>query len=309
MTEKEKLLHEPVLLREVIEALKVQEVAHLNNQACFIDSTVGLGGHALEIIKHGVFVLGIEADKNMLEVAAERLKEACPTPEETGGCFKLIHGNFKDIDHIAKQEEVKSADGILFDLGVSTPQLTSDSRGFSFQNPLAELDMRVDQGSQAVSASDLINAFGKKELQSLFGKVLPYKTTIRLTKEILMARQKRKFKTVGDFLEIVSRSVPSSGVLNNATLPFMALRIAVNSELENLQEALPKAFELLENQGRLAVISFHSGEDAIVKNFFGEKENSLLATVITKSPVTPASTEVTINPRARSAKLRVLEKN
>lgn len=312
-----KNLHEPVLTIEVLEGLLVGKLEHLKNNR-FIDATVGFGGHAGLIIENGGFVLGIDADKKSLEIAENNLKKACPdsyrpvavsTPSKKfKGCFKLVQGNFKDIDKIAKSEGFYKVQGVLFDLGVSSLQLTSPDRGFSFQNPDAELDMRIDPDNQSVKASDLLQILGKSQLIDLFAVVMPKDEAFRLTRRILEARRISAIRKVKDLLPLVQLGKVRNRSINPATVPFMALRMAVNSELENLNEVLPKAYSLLVSGGRLAVISFHSGEDRIVKNFSKEVNKEGSGKIITKKPIIPSEEEIENNPRARSAKLRILEK-
>jgi 16S rRNA (cytosine1402-N4)-methyltransferase len=298
--------HEPVMVQEVLEGLKL---AHLNEKLSkgkvIIDATVGLGGHSIEIIKRGGFVVGIDADGDILKLADERMRSACPTPQDTGGCYQLFHGNFTKIDEFAKSIGIHKFNGILFDLGVNSPQITSPQRGFSFENPDAELDMRINKHEQAVTAADLLNVLDEKKLNELFGKVMSFAESRRLSANVVRVRKDKKFTKVGDLLSILGKG-KKRGVIHPATLPFMALRMAVNTELENLNEALPKALNLLDKKGRLVVISFHSGEDAVVKNFF--KSNKKISRIITKKPLRPGAIEIGKNPRARSSKLRILEK-
>ena len=295
--------HEPVLAHEVKRVL-----APLKN-ARIIDATVGTGGHALELVKAGAIVLGIEADEEMLKLADDRLKKACPTPNQKGlGSFKLIHGNFKDIDSIAIGEGFDKVSAILFDLGVSNLQLTSLTRGFSFTNPDVKLDMRVDPESQGLTGADLLNALREDQLVGLFAKVLRFTDAKFLAKSVVIAREKSQIETVGDFLDVI-RGVRSKRGLNPATLPFLALRMGVNSELENLLEVLPKAFSLIKPGGKLILITFHSLEEDIVLDFFHEKERLMEGIILTKKPIIPDSLEINNNPRSRSAEMWVLEKN
>jgi 16S rRNA (cytosine1402-N4)-methyltransferase len=301
--------HEPVLLTEVLESLRLKELARLNKKAKIIDATLGHGGHSKEIIRYGMSLLGIEADSDVLSVAEQAIKEACPPHLlKKVGSFRLVHGNFRNIEKIAKANGFYPVDGILFDLGVSTPQLTSDSRGFSFQNKDAWLDMRIDKASQKIKASDLANSLPRSQLIRLFGKVLNARDTKILVANILKVREKKKIEKVGDFLSIINRSVFVKKNIDVATLPFLALRIAVNSEIENLEEALPQAIDLLKEGGRLAVISFHSGEDRVVKNVFRKFGQRGIVRNLEKKPVTPTKSEIAENPKSRSAKMRVIEK-
>jgi 16S rRNA (cytosine1402-N4)-methyltransferase len=299
--------HEPVLVREVLTALKLD--APLKKTVRIIDATVGTAGHALKIVKCGGDVLGIDEDRRMLEMAEERLEKACPTLKKKNslGSYILIHGNFKDIDKIAWDNHFESIDGIVFDLGVSNLQLTSLERGFSFANPEADLDMRVDPEIQAVKGADLLNVLRKDQLQAMFGEILKPFEAKKLSREVIRFRQTAPIRSVGDFLTIcnVIRAKPG---LSQATLPFLALRIAVNSELDNLSEALPKAFSLLRPGGRLVIITFHSAEDAIVKNFYQESEKGKMGIVINRKPIEAGEQEIAVNPKARSAKLRIFER-
>lgn len=291
------ILHESVMVDEVLGFLNL---ALLKKHGRYIDATLGTGGHALAIMKAGGQVLGIETDKEMLEIARERL----------GGmpAAKLVNANFKDIDKIAKKAGYSEVNGIIFDLGVSNLHLKSRQRGFSFEEETALLDMRLSPDSQGVTGADLLNSLRRDQLEELFGAVMKKGEARRLAIEVLNKRKEEPIKTVGDFLEIIEKARITGSKLNPATKPFLALRIKVNSELENLRLAFPKAFDLLRKKGRLVIISFHSGEDALVKRFFKEMQMEGLAKVLTKKPIGPSSEEVKENPRARSAKLRCLEK-
>lgn len=294
--------HEPVLVHEVTDGL------HIDNQARIIDATVGTGGHSLEFLRLGAKVLGIDADEEMLKIAEERLKDACPAPNPQVGCFfKLVHGNFREIDEIAKREDFAPVGAILLDLGTTSIQLTDSQRGFSFSHSEAPLDVRINPSLQGLKGADLLNALREDQLMVLFGKVLSHFEAKKLAKAIIEARQIKKFETVGDFLGAAAGLRTKPG-LHPGTLPFLALRMAVNSELENLREALPKAISLLGRGGRLGVITFHSGEEKEVVGFFRKVSREGLETFITKSPIVPEETEIEKNPGARSAKLFIFEK-
>jgi 16S rRNA (cytosine1402-N4)-methyltransferase len=289
-------LHESVLVSEVIEAL------HIDKNGKYIDATAGNGGHSLEILKKGGKVLGIDLDPKMLEIAEKRLKESKMSD------YKLVNGNFTEIDRIAEENNFSPVNGILLDLGVTNIHLKDLERGFSFGNGEAGLDMRLNPEAQGVKASDLLNVLREDQLRDLFEITLPPGPAKWISGRVLHSRSEKPIATVGDMLEISEGLKTGKGGLNEATLPFLALRIAVNSELANLEEVLPKAFNLLVKSGRLIVISFHSGEDAIVKNFFKEKSKSG-AKIITFKPVLAGEEEILLNRRARSAKMRILEKN
>jgi len=272
--------HEPVMVEEVL--------AHLNKAKSVIDATLGTGGHSLKLLESGVKILGIESDPEILEIGKERLNNL--------NCI-MVHGNFKDIDKIAHENGFNKVDGILFDLGVSNLQLMNESRGFSFSNPNAIFDMRIDKENQEVTGAILLNVLRKDQLEKLFSKVLDLSSARWLTKRVLEKRETKPIGTVGDFLDICE-GLRGKARLNPATLPMLAVRIAVNSELENLKEVLPKAYDLLEIGGKLLIISFHSGEEEIVKNFSKEF----------LGPIKPTMEEINRNPKARSAELFVLTK-
>jgi len=294
--EMESNLHESVLRKEVLEGLHIEKTRN------YIDATVGNGGHTVEILKNGGNVLGIELDPAMLAIAEKRIKD------HKFKNFKLVNANFTQIDKIAEENGLTPVSGILFDLGVTNLHLKDTQRGFSFANPEANLDMRIDPVTQGVGAADLLNVLREDQLRDLFEATLEPGAARWISGRVVKARSEKNIETVGDMLEICKGLKTGKGSLNEATLPFLALRIAVNSELDNLSEALPKAFKVLGKGGRLVVISFHSKEDVIVKEFFKEKaaEGSK---ILTHKPILATSRELDINKRSRSAKMRVLEKN
>jgi 16S rRNA (cytosine1402-N4)-methyltransferase len=287
--------HESVLVKETVNAL------HIEKARKYIDATVGNGGHALEILKEGGRVLGIDLDPKMIEITGYRLGKKWKSD------LKLVNGNFSQIDKIAKDNDWIPVSGILFDLGVTNIHLTDMERGFSFENPEAALDMRIDSETQGVKASDLLNVLREDQLRSLFEVTLDPGAAKWITGRVIHSRAAKTISSVADMLEITEGLKTGRFGLNEATLPFLALRIAVNSELTNLEETLPKAFDLLERGGRLVVISFHSKEDVIVKNFFKEKKLEG-AEIITFKPVLASEEEINVNRKARSAKMRVLKK-
>jgi 16S rRNA (cytosine1402-N4)-methyltransferase len=270
--------HEPVLLEEVIASL------HIKNQGRYIDATLGTGGYTKVICDKGGQVLALDTDESMIKLAQKNLQRLP---------VKIIHANFKNLKKVAEENDFTQVDGIVFDLGVSNVHFMNQTRGFSFRNPDADLDMRLDPKTQNVKASDLLNLLREDQLTKILGK--------SLAKKVVEARKTKKFSEVRDFLSLFGSEHFQKKKIHPATVPFMMLRIAVNSELENLEEALPQAYELLKSKGILAVVSFHSLEDEIVKNFFRQKgaKNEF---------VRPSAEEVNKNPKSRSAILRVLEK-
>lgn len=307
--EKKQVVHKPVMVDSVLDFLGLTSFAPLKitNRPVIIDATLGAGGHSKEIICRGGYVLGIDDDKEMLSKANEVLKKACPSPMSHRGLFKLAQGNFRNIDTIAESEGINHVDGVLFDLGISAFHLLNDDRGFSFQNPDVSLDMRLNTDNQGVTAFDLLNGLPEDKLVRMFMTTMDFKDSRRLADNIVKDRIVKKIISVGDFVAVVKKSIRQSGKINVATKPMLAVRIAVNSELANLETALPKAFDLLPKGGRLVVISFHSGEDRLVKQIF--KRLSQWGNILTKKPVIPDESELIDNPMARSAKLRAIEKN
>ena len=285
-------IHKSVMVDEAIASL------HIKNQALYIDGTLGTGGHSLEILKEGGRVLGIDMDSAMRNIAEDRV-----TKEFGSEGFKFVVGNFTDMASLAKENDWLPVSGILLDLGVSNLHLKDTERGFSFGNPEAKLDMRLNNGTQGVSAADLLNVLREDQLEEMFMNTMDGSGARWLTGRVMSFRHNKKIESVGEFLEICEGLKSGKSGLSEATLPFLALRIAVNSELDNLKDVLPRAYDLLEVGGRLVIISFHSGEDKIVKDFFvglgGKTDSNVIAA---------SMEEVYKNPRARSAKIRVIQK-
>lgn len=280
--------HEPVMVSEVIESLHLNNKSkHFNKFSKIIDATLGTGGHTQALVDAGGQVLGIEMDPKMLSVAKERL----------GSKATLVKGNFSEIEEIAKSNDFSKVDGVLLDLGVSNIHLKQDDRGFSFSNKDQVLDMRLDSEKQGVTASDLVNALDATQLTNLFAVVMSFNSSRKLAKKIV---NNRPIKTVGDLVEI-SAEFKKNETLHPATLPMLALRIAVNSELENLKKVLPKAYNLLSEGGKLLVITFHSGEVDILKKYCRSAN-------LQSDLVLPGEIEVERNPRSRSAKLWIITK-
>ncbi|OGM09042.1 16S rRNA (cytosine(1402)-N(4))-methyltransferase [Candidatus Woesebacteria bacterium RBG_13_34_9] len=302
-------LHQPVMVNEVIEALNIDRIAHLK-EVRIVDATVGLGGHSIEFVKRGINVLGIDSDFNSLKIAENNLSKACPLShiKHMGKCFTLIKGNFRNLKRISLENNFNWVDGILFDLGISSYQLNDLQRGFSFKYRESPLDLRIDKDSSAINGMDLLNALNPSQLIDLFRITLDYRRARDLSYAIVLARNKRKIEKVVDFLNIIDKTIFSKKSIDKATLPFLALRIAVNSELQNLRESLPQTLNILKSGGRCVVICFHSGEDAIVKNIFKQMEIRKMVKIFIKKPILPGISEININKRAKSAKLRYFEK-
>lgn len=284
--------HTSVLLKEAVDYLEVRP-----NQK-YIDATAGGGGHTFEILAQGGKVLAIDRDPDAIAHIKKKVK-----------IYKdltLVQGNFSKIGEIARTYGFEQVSGILFDLGVSAHQLGQPERGFSFQKQ-GPLDMRMDP-SLTIKAADIINNFDKRRLDEIFENFGQEKLSRPITDAIVSTRKVRPIQTTRELEYIVNdvyRQRGLRGKINPATRVFMALRIVVNSELLNLKEALPQTVDLLNKNGRLVVITFHSLEDGIVKRFF-KQDKSL--EVLFKKPIGPSRRQIEINPRSRSAKLRVTQK-
>jgi 16S rRNA (cytosine1402-N4)-methyltransferase len=288
--------HIPVLLRETIEALAVQPGGR------YIDCTLGVGGHAAAILERsspGGQLLGIDADPGAVIVAKARL-------EAYSGSAFLINQNFANLEAICIKYDFFPVHGILFDLGLSSLQLNGSSRGFSFQHE-APLDMRLSP-KQEVTAADIINTSSKAELAQLIKTFGEESHGGKIAHDIV---QQRPIKTTLQLADIVEQAIGSRrGRIHPATKTFLALRIAVNHELEHLELALQQAIDLLGFGGRLVVISYHSLEDRIVKHFMQQQARGEEACLrlVNKKVITPSLAEVQFNPRSRSAKLRAAER-
>jgi len=295
----EKYLHRPVLLREVIDYL------NLAPGKVIIDATIGGGGHAEEILPKIIpagFLIGIDRDSESLEIASRKL-------ECFQGSFKLVNKNFRYIKDILKDLGVKEADGILFDLGISSIQMESAGRGFSIKNN-GPLDMRMDK-SQSLSAKGLVDSLREEELSDLIRDFGEERFHRKIARKIVEERRKRRISTTQELAEIISNCIPSKNKrckIHPATRTFQAFRIRVNDELDSIEEALRDAPNVLKRGGRLCVISFHSLEDRIAKNILREYKTKGIFNILTKKPIVPKEDEILVNPRSRSAKLRVGEK-
>ena len=298
--------HQPVLLKETLHYLKIKK------NGKYIDATLGGGGHTSAILKHGGRVLAMDCDPEAITSARRHLSFACPAPtgEKTEVGFnadwRLARENFNNFKKVALTNNFSDADGILFDLGVSSYQLDTLSRGFSFKGD-ALLDMRMDPNLK-VKAADLINGLNKDELEKLFYKLGQEYDFRRVAKAVVDARQLTPITSCKQLADLIEKVKGRKGRIHPATKIFQALRIAVNDELNNLKQALPQALEVLKIKGRLIIISFHSGEDRIVKNFFKQESLTGNLKILTKKPLQADLEEIKQNPRSRSAKLRAAEK-
>lgn len=307
-------LHETVLLEATVDALLPRDGGK------YVDCTLGGAGHSQRLLeKSGPTgqLLAFDQDETAFRNAEVKL-------QPFAGRFSLVHANFREIRQVILDQGYQPVHGIMFDLGVSSPQFDEGERGFSYRFE-AHLDMRMDK-SQGATAADLIHDTDEDELVKIFFHYGEEKFSRRIARAIVQRRTKTRIESTTELAEIVKQAIPAAARRTGphpARRVFQALRIAVNDELGALQEALRGAFDVLEPGGRMAVISFHSLEDRIVKRTFVEWATGCICPpalpicqchkepqgkIITRKPIYPSEAEIERNPRARSAKLRVLEK-
>jgi len=291
-------MHVPVLLKEVIEYLD----PHAGEN--FIDCTLGFAGHSKAILeKNGPSgkVLGIEWDEEKLKTKNEKLK----TEER----LIVVNDSYANLKEIVGRENFQPVNGILLDLGMSSWDLEESGRGFSFQKD-EPLDMRYSK-NQDLTAQEIINKWPEQKLAEIFRDYGQERFARNIAKKVVDIRHQQPIETTFQLVEAIRKGFPRGyrfGKGHFATKTFQALRIAVNDELGNLRSVLPQAIEVLAKGGRLAVISFHSLEDRVVKNFFKEEQQKNTIKILTKKPLAPSLAETQKNPRARSAKLRAAVK-
>lgn len=293
-------MHIPVLLKEVLDIFDPKP------GQIYIDATVNGGGHAqtiLEMIAPKGKLLGIDWDCELLE----RIKDKRQRIKAEN--LILECDNYANIESIARKYNLDKIDGILFDLGFSSHQLEESGRGFSFLKK-EPLDMRYNVHENRHNASAIVNTWPREAIEDILRRFGEERFAGRIAAGIVRARAVRRISTADELADIVERSVPRAGRgrIHPATRTFQALRIAVNNELENLEQALRSSVGLIRPQGKIIVISFHSLEDRIVKNFLREKQKERVVTILTKKPITASLEEKRANPRARSAKLRAAER-
>ncbi len=297
------MAHISVLMNEVIAGLDIQE------NDIVIDGTINGGGHSLEISKKlsnkGVLI-GVDQDSSGLALSKEKLKDAHPK-------IHLIHDNTRNLDIILKNLSIESYDKLLLDLGWSSNQFETPERGFSFlhDGPLL-MTMADNSETAAFTAHDIVNDWGHESLMDILEGYGDEKYAWHIVNGIIAFREKKSIESTLELAEIIKSSVPKkyqNAAIHPATKTFQALRIAVNDEMMALREILEKGFNHLNPGGRMVVISFHSIEDRIVKNYFKEKKQEGLALILTKKPIIASDQELSENKRARSAKLRIIKKN
>lgn len=304
------MIHIPVLQKEVIQYLNPKPNEN------FIDCTIGEGGHTAAILEKNKprgKVLGIEIDPELYKALKSRMAEFPISNSQFPNRLVLVNDSFVNLKEIGEREKFQPISGILFDLGLSSWHLEKSGRGFSFQKD-EPLDMRFhvthfprsSKMCYELTAEKIVNEFSEEEIERILRNYGEEKFAKRIAQKIIEEREKGPIKTTFQLVEIIKKSVPKNyerGRIHPATRTFQALRIAVNGELSNLKKVLPQALKILEVGGRLVIISFHSLEDRIVKNFYRNRI-SIDLKILTKKPLRPSIEEIKINPRSRSAKLR-----
>jgi len=303
--------HKPVL------ADKVRQMLLVDPDGVYLDGTLGGGGHAEQLLNHltqKALYIGIDRDTQAIEFAKKRL-EKFPN-------VRFFHGVFADMDSALRQFGLGQADGILLDLGISSHQVDDETRGFTFRSGV-RLDMRMNPGEEGPTAADILNTYAYRDLLRIFREYGEERHSGCIARRVVQRRDEQPFVVSDDLIRIIDRCVPRKHVKKSYARIFQALRIEVNGELEQLRDALEKAPVLLKPGGRLVVISYHSLEDRIVKNFLRKQENPCecppelpvcqcgkLPTMKRVRPylIVPDEDEMQRNPRARSAKMRVGEK-
>jgi len=318
-------IHKPVLLKETIENL------NLKSGAVVVDATLGGGGHSQEILKKiggDGKLIAFDQDMDAIERFIKTTNHKPQTTKNSKikkiGNLYLVNDNFENLKDILADLKIKKVDAILADLGISSDQLEDENRGISFQKD-APLDMRMDQ-TKGIIAADVLNTYSEKELARVLREYGDEQYAKTIARNIVRARDKNLLVRTSELVEIVRHSVPpayKNKKLHFATKTFQALRMEVNHEKESLDSFLSQAVEVIKSHGKLAIITFHSGEDALVKHVLRENARGCICPpefpvcrcgqkpkirLITKKPIVPSEAEVGKNPRSRSAKLRVAEK-
>ena len=308
--------HKSVLLDETIESLDIKP------DGIYVDGTLGGGGHASEVCRRlgdrGRFI-GIDQDADAIAAASERLKEF-------GDKVTIVRSNYENIDEVLKELGISQVDGIYLDLGVSSYQLDTAERGFTYREDDAPLDMRMDQRNE-MTAKDIVNTYSESELFHIIKNYGEDRFAKNIAKHIVRARQEKEIEITGELIEIIKAAIPAKVRATGghpAKRTFQAIRIELNKELEVLENSIDKMTDLLAPGGRLSIITFHSQEDRIVKNRFRINENPCTCPpdfpvcmcgkkskgrVVTRKPILPSEEELSENKRSKSAKLRVFEKS
>lgn len=305
-------MHYSVMLSEAIEGLNIKD------DGTYVDCTLGYAGHSSEILKRlkRGFLFAFDQDKEAINYSEKKLSEISLN-------FKIIHSNFENLKEKLQEENITKVDGILFDLGLSSPQIDDASRGFSFMSD-AKLDMRMNKEAKK-DAYFVVNNYSKEELTDIFYKYGEEKLSSAIAKKIVDERKNKTIETTTELVEIIKSSVGANYFYKNHPEReiFQAIRIEVNDELKVLEKVLPDAISLLKEGGRISVITFHSLEDRIVKRIFKENsevdpifkgmpdipdEYKPIIKLVNKKPILPSEEELKTNSRSKSAKLRVIER-
>ncbi|MEK7588250.1 MAG: 16S rRNA (cytosine(1402)-N(4))-methyltransferase RsmH [Patescibacteria group bacterium] len=296
-------VHKTVLLKETIEGLNLDT----KKEGIVVDGTFGGGGHSVEVLKlyPKVKIIGIDQDKSAWKKGEVKFKGL----EDR---FTFVNGNFRDIKILVNGLDIEQVDGVILDLGLSSDQLENAGRGFSFMRdePLM-MTMKENPNEDDVTAKDIVNTWSEESLADIIYGYGEEKLARRIAKGIVEAREEKEINTTFELVEVIRNSIKAKytkGKIHFATRTFQALRIAVNDELNTLEKGLEGGFDILKKGGRMSVISFHSLEDRIVKNFYKKKKEEGVAILINKKPIIASDEELKINNRSRSAKLRVMEK-
>ncbi len=289
--------HTPVMPLETVQRLITDK------NGIYIDATCGMAGHSLEILKNlnkNGKILAIEWDPEMVSIARKKT-------ELHSKRIKIVQANFADMDEVAKRENISAVSGIIFDLGISSLHFDKSSRGFSFSRT-GRLDMRINP-SNPLDAYTIINKWPFEQIEHLI-RVTGERNSVRISKAIVRERTRKEISTTSELKNLIEKILPHrKGHIHPATRTFLALRLAVNWELENLLKGIDNASKILKIGGRICIISFHSLEDKIVKETFRSMENLGGWRILTKKPITPREREIQLNYRSRSAKMRVIEKS
>ncbi|MCX6765845.1 MAG: 16S rRNA (cytosine(1402)-N(4))-methyltransferase RsmH [Candidatus Moranbacteria bacterium] len=313
------IIHKPVLLKETIDLLD------LKPGMIVIDATLGGGGHSMAILEKilpGGKLIAIDQDEKAIAGFKKTLASLKLNLKEES--VRLAHNNFANLKDIVFSLKVFEVHGIVADLGISSDQLKDAKRGFSFQQN-GPLDMRMNRELK-MTAGDIVNTYSERRLENIFRQLGDERHAGLIARKIVQERRRKPIQTTYELVSVIARAVPKSyqhRKIHFATKTFQAIRMEVNQELENLRKFLSQAFEILKSKGRIAVISFHSGEDRLVKEIFRENARGCICPpefpicrclkkpvvkIITARPIVPGKKERTENPRSRSAKLRIAEK-
>lgn len=306
--------HVSVLLEECITNLNIKE------NGIYVDGTLGGAGHSSEIVKHlseNGLLIGIDQDENAIEAASQKLSSVIDR-------VKLVRDNFSNINNVLEDLEISGFDGLLLDLGVSSHQLDEAERGFSYMQD-AELDMRMDN-RKSLTAKEVVNRYSEKQLEDIIKMYGEEKWAKRIAKFIVDFRDDTEISTTHQLVDIIKKAIPKGARINGphpAKRTFQAIRIEVNNELNIIKDTIEDATQKLNKGGRICIITFHSLEDRIVKNTFKKLKDPCtcppefpvckcgkkpMVKIITRKPILPTDQEIDVNPRSRSAKLRVIEK-